>query len=709
MKWIKSFLTIICFSLYLISDAQMNRSTGSGNSLEDIKSEIRIGAEFFIDPGYTNEEIKHHFVLMKEAGLKVVRLFIIWDHIERSPGKWDFALYDQAYAAAAENGLHILTTLCAEDPPGWTNLTPFYHSKLVLKTPEMRERATEYIRRVVLRYKDHPAQGPWSLQNEPAGLAESFDEYTLAQFGDWLKQKYGSIDKLNEKWFRPMISFDRIVFDSGFSGNGWVDYPASVDWKEFRIQQQTDYLSWVQNEVRKYDQIHPTHANPSALASNMPARGADVWSQKKAIDFIGTTQHASHQFGLYAPTDIDYGAALINDLMRSSCGNAPWWITELQAGLSLFGGRAINPTADEITCRVWDGIGAGAKGVIFWCWNPRRFGREGGEWGLVNADGSATPRSQAVEKISKILQSHSSILNMADPLPARVAILYNRQALVLASVDERSSQGSDRVILSLLGCHRALTERQIPVDFINEEDLKNGLADKYSLLYLPNTYAIDDDGIEALRRYTEKGGRIWADGPVAWKDKYGNIRPQIPGGLTEVFGIKVDDIMPTHGPFALTESDARAGDDLILPLSLHGAEILLKDKKGNPVMTRNPFGIGEAVFCNTFLTTGYHKHPDSAALEWITNAAKEIARSMDIVAETESTRIFFRGLKSRENQIAVLTNHGEEAVVKVVFRTKINVLEDIQTGNKLSFKVNDDFSEAEIRIPSGGTTVLIAK
>ena len=31
----------------------------------------------------------------------------------------------------------------------------------------------EYLRRVVSRYKDHPAQGPWSLANEPAGLAAS--------------------------------------------------------------------------------------------------------------------------------------------------------------------------------------------------------------------------------------------------------------------------------------------------------------------------------------------------------------------------------------------------------------------------------------------------------------------------------------------------------------------------------------------------------
>jgi hypothetical protein len=72
-----------------------------------------------------------------------------------------------------------------------------------------------------------------------------------------------------------------------------------VDWKWFCIQQQSDQLSWVRDQVRFYDPKHPTHANPSALAYNMPAMGADLWSEKQEIDFAGTTLHASWQFDRY--------------------------------------------------------------------------------------------------------------------------------------------------------------------------------------------------------------------------------------------------------------------------------------------------------------------------------------------------------------------------------------------------------------------------
>ena len=119
-----------------------------------------------------------------------------------------------------------------------------------------------------------------------------------------------------------------------------------------------------------------------------------------------------------------------------------------------------------------------------------------------------------------------------------MAILYNRQSLVLGAVDERSPTDGDRVMLSLLGCHRALCERQIPVDFINEDELCRGVASRYAVLYLPYVYAMDDAAVAAVRRYVAEGGTVWADGPVAWKDDYGNVRPEIPGGLADVFGVQ---------------------------------------------------------------------------------------------------------------------------------------------------------------------------
>ena len=133
-------------------------------------------------------------------------------------------------------------------------------------------------------------------------------------------------------------------------------------------------------------------------------------------------------------------------------------------------------------------------------------------------------------QVTRALAGPAAFLHRAEPLPARVAILYNRQSLVLGAVDERSPKDGDRVMLSLLGCHRALCERQIPVDFINEDDLRRGAASRYPVLYLPYVYAMDDARMAAVRRYVAEGGTMWADGPVAWKDEtatYGRRCPAV--------------------------------------------------------------------------------------------------------------------------------------------------------------------------------------
>ncbi len=44
--------------------------------------------------------------------------------------------------------------------------------------------------------------------------------------------------------------------------------------------------------------------------------------------------------------------------------------------------------------------------------------------------GSATPRSEAVSEFTRVLAGPAAFLHHAQPLPARAAILYNRQALL---------------------------------------------------------------------------------------------------------------------------------------------------------------------------------------------------------------------------------------------------------------------------------------
>lgn len=112
--------------------------------LAELTSELRIGTEYFLNPSDTKDSIDKQFRLMHATGITLVRVFIIWNDVERVPGEWDFHRYDWIYDAAAKNGIQIVATLCPEDPPGWKNETPFYYSRVNLNDPVARAEARIY-------------------------------------------------------------------------------------------------------------------------------------------------------------------------------------------------------------------------------------------------------------------------------------------------------------------------------------------------------------------------------------------------------------------------------------------------------------------------------------------------------------------------------------------------------------------------------------
>jgi len=156
-------------------------------ALTDWNGKLHVGTEFFLNRTETKETVEKHFEEMHENGITVVRIFVIWDDIERVPGEWNLEGYEWIYDAAAKNRIKIAATLCTEDPPGWMNRTTFYHQRANLDDPDLKSHAAAYIEKFVGHFKDHPGTGFWLLMNEPAKYHE--DAATFHAFGGWLRKK----------------------------------------------------------------------------------------------------------------------------------------------------------------------------------------------------------------------------------------------------------------------------------------------------------------------------------------------------------------------------------------------------------------------------------------------------------------------------------------------------------------------------------------
>ena len=669
---------------------------------------VRVGAEFFLNRSETAESVAQHFRAMKEHGLTIARIFVIWDDVERSPGQWDFRHYDWVYDAAAANGIRIAATLCAEDPPGWTGQTSFYHQRSDLNEPQRRKHAAAYLEKVVTRYRNHPAQGYWLLMNEPT-LPPYFTAPTMARFGQWLQGRYGTVEQLNARWFRPLKSFAEVQLDPAQWNTGWMDYSSYVDWKEFNIDNLCDQLRWIGAHVRELDPHHPTHVNPHGLLGPLPAVGQDLWREAKTVDFLGASMHPPWHFKDFQRDDFGVAYACCVDQVRSVSHGGPWWVTELQGGPTVFTGkRAMTPTRQELTRWLWDAVGGGAKGIVFWLWNPRTLGREGGEWALLGLDGRPTDRLLAVKDFARTV-AKLPVLERAVPQRARVAILYCRPTLLLCDMEGQNVGHQQDALLSLWGCYRALLESHVPADFIDVDELKAGRAADYDVLYLPHCYALDAQTGAAVRRFVEAGGSVWADGLLGWKDPYGDMAAKAPLEMTALFGFDLHDIEAVDQPFSMAGASDRGGELWRIRLTLHGAEVMLRDAAGMPLATSHRFGKGIARYYATALSLGYFRRPRADVRRWIAAPVVERKPPLPIEMENASERIIFRGMTTPTQRIAILSNWGPKCTSTVSFQGEFHHVVEILNESELKPRHAQGRTIVEVTLENGTAAVLVAQ
>jgi len=710
----KRLASNLVVAVLLMLGSSMSASAQQAESaarLAPLTDQLRLGTEYFLNRTDTEQSVRRHFHLMHQYGLTIARIFIIWDDIERVRDQWDFHRYDWIYDAAQEFDIKIAATLCAEDPPGWMKLTPFYHHRMNLNDPALRERSAIYIQKVVGRYRNHPAQGPWLLMNEP-GLEVNYDRTTMEAFGIWLQQRYGTIDSLNRHWFQPLQNFSDVQLSPDQWTSHWADYYSFIDWKEFNIDDLCGFLRWIKQQIWALDTTHATHINPPGLIRNLASGGADPWKEGEIVDFLGTSIHPAWNFGEYERSEFGLPFAYCLDMLRSASGERPWWVTELQGGPTIYtGGRAMNPTRSEVTRWIWDSFGAGSRAVVFWLWNPRVLGNEGGEWGLVGVDGEPSPRLEVVREIADSLKRLPELVQ-AKPVARQVGILYNPETFLLIEMDGRAQAAAKRSqepLWSLEGTYAALYRAHVPVDFVHVQQLKSGEAQRYRVLYLPYSYALDDDAVKALREYVQNGGTLWADGLPAWKNEYGEVRSRIPGALGDVFGADASEVDPVEKPYSVTAANEQAGELWQLPLRLKAAQVLLRDRDGIPFAIRHQFGKGQAIYYPTALTLAYRRRNNELVQQWIAQAALSANVDAPVRLEKGSGRISFRALTEPDRAFAVLSSWGQTETVTVSFAGDYVKIIDALSGATMTPIRSNGKTLVTKSLPAGQVLVLEAQ
>ncbi len=585
---------------------------------------------------------------IKNLGFNTVRTWVEWAHCEPRPGEYHFENLRLLCRLADEVGLKVFIQLYLDSAPDWVgNKYPDgeyeaqngskVHSQAApgycTDHPGVRQAVENFLRETARVANEYPNFYGWDLWSEPLIINWAYINYvpnaqfcfcpnTQRVFRQWLQTKYGSLDNLNQAWYRNFEKWGEVHPPRFGTILSYTDF---IDWKNFIYDKLAGDLRLRYDAIREIDKAHviTSHAaTPSIFHSPYNGYGAsDDFFMAQQIDFYGTSLYPKHN---NPKTHWEYWKFMVAvDFTRSAnWQNGGFYVGEMQAGKGTIGlnvGDPITP-ADHKTW-MWTVISRGAKAINIYAYYPMSSGYESGGYGLINLDGSVTERAQKAGETAKIITANQDLFLNSKPYPAEVAIVYNPLAQMVGGEQHHGS--GDMHSASLISYYRTFAENNIPVDFIHRRDLESRDLSQFKLIIVPYPLMFTQKAADGLKTFVANGGKVLAEARLAWNDERGFAASQIPGmGLAEVFGASESKvrmgasfdvkITATDHPamYGLKTNDLLKGAyfaESLEPASNGSAQVLATLDDGSPALIANKFRQGETLVIGTFL--GLANHP----------------------------------------------------------------------------------------------------
>ncbi|GGX22487.1 beta-galactosidase [Streptomyces lomondensis] len=492
------------------------------------------------NPEQWPEETWHEDVrLMKAAGVNSVTLGVFsWSTLEPEPGAREFGWLDTLMDLMHDSGIGVVLATPTSAPPPWMGrLHPdtlpvteegrtewwggrqhFSHSSATY-----RRYAAAITEDLAARYGGHPALMMWHINNEYCTF--DYGDEAAAAFRRWLREKYGTLDALNEAWGTAFWSQGYDTWDGILPPRlpHYMRNPTQVlDFRRFTSDMLLECYTAERDIVRRHTPHLPVTSNFMPLWF-----GQDAWRWAEEEDVVSVDLYPDPRDPLGAQN-----GALVQDMTRSQA-RGPWMLMEQAAGPVNW--RGVNHPKPRGLNRLWSlqAVARGADAVCYFQWRQSRQGAEKFHSGMVSHAGEAGRTYQEVKQLGADLARIAPQVT-GRHLTADVAVLHDWHAWWAGAQDGRLSSQVEYPDV-LRAWHRALWQAHLTTDFAHpEHDLT-----PYSVVVVPQLYALTDAATENLLAYVRQGGTLVCGFLTGVADEDDRVRP---GGmdarLRELFGIR---------------------------------------------------------------------------------------------------------------------------------------------------------------------------
>ncbi|MEM4067988.1 MAG: beta-galactosidase [Candidatus Micrarchaeaceae archaeon] len=647
------------------------------------------------------ELIAKDLIRIRDIGFNTLRYWVDWASCNPGPDNFDFSNVITFMDISLRYNFRVTLQIYLDSAPNW--IQALYPDSLFLSQsghavesqsspgysldhPEVKRHAIKFLHELAKAVVDHPAMFAWDVWSEPhivnwswfdyMGPEPWFDYniYSQERFRDWLKKKYGNIDKLNRFWYRTYSDWKQILMPKYVTLSTFKDL---LDLQEFISVKISEDLKFKVDTIKEVDTKHPV-ASHSAITSIMTSimewgGNSNDWLMAKNVDVWGTSYYPAH-IGSLNPYDSSV-SGLFLDATRSSCekANVPFWVGELQAGQAIEGMKFGVPVgAAELEKWIWECVSRGATGLFFYAYYQMSCGEEISGFGLRSVSRENKTKIDGLKEQITVLKKLADKLLKSSSYTSRFAILVNHKVRALLSILR-----ADQALLSksIMGIYRYCHINNIPLDFIDVESTTLEELSRYDIIWAPLFLITGKKVDELIRDYVMKGGHFVTEFRYGLSDEMGENTSGIPPSEMEsVFGCYETGLKECNNGLMIFRDKAKGHEfkynGPYENLSTVTANTLYTDIHGQPIIVENSFGNGRATYVGMLLSYNFEitKDPSiSAAMTQILATEYKNIR-YPIIPVNEWIDIVVR--KIGNDSIIFVFNNSDQTVNSITFNLR---------------------------------------
>ncbi len=674
---------------------------------------------------------KEDLLKIKGLGFNTVRTWVEWNVGEPREGEYHLENLDLLLKLADEIGLRVIVQVYVDSAPEWVG-RKFPEGRYAAQDGQsipsqaapgycidhrgVRKAILDFYAEVARHAQRSPAFYAYDLWSEPAALNWAQIGYksepmfcycpsSIARFRVWLKNRYGSIENLNEAWHRTFTDWSEVEPPRYGTILTYTDF---MDWRVYYGYKLAEDLKIRNDAMKAVDPGHITtsHApNPSPLVRTLadPYDPSDDFLMKDSVDYFGTSFYpkltsADHNWDLNRQ-------ALAMDLTNAITGGRGFYLGELQSGYGVHGtiiGSEVTP--NDLEMWTWGMIARGARAINYYAFYPMNAGYESGGYGMINLDGTLTERSRRAGETAQRIAANANMLLQSHPEPAEAAIVFSPLTPLLGGYDAYGSRTA--MHQAVAGYHRMFFERNVPVDVLSARELSVEKLRQYKLVIIPYPLMLTREEADTLRQYVSQGGHLFAEARPGWVDERGHAEPVVPGfGWHEMFGVREKRLVPGK------EFQVRWGNASFSTMGFleefdtlsTSANPVAFAENGTPIAFENHYGRGSAIVFGSFAGQENQQnpvpmHPLGAMLAAWAGFDKPMLQAPPLIE--------LRQMSAPQGRLVLLFNHSN-AAASVNFQRSLERPAKLITEIVTDRKVQPSGANLELKVAVPADSVRV--